>query len=35
VNQVLETLNFQGKINGALELDIEHATPEIETAAEE
>ena len=29
VNHVLETLDFQGKIDGPLELDIEHATPEM------
>jgi len=29
VNHVLETLDFQGKINGPLELDLEHAAPEM------
>jgi hypothetical protein len=29
VNRVLETLDFQGKINGPLEIDLEHATPEM------
>lgn len=29
VNWVLETLDFQGKINGPLEIDVEHATPEM------
>lgn len=29
VNHVLETLNFQRKIQGPLELDLEHATPEM------
>lgn len=28
VNRVLETLDFQGKIDGPLEIDIEHAAPE-------
>ena len=29
VNHVLETLDFQGKIDGPLEIDPEHATPEM------
>jgi hypothetical protein len=29
VNHVLETLDFQGKINGPLELDLEHAAPDM------
>jgi hypothetical protein len=29
VNRVLETLDFQGKINGPLEIDVEHAAPEL------
>lgn len=29
VNRVLETLDFQGKIDGPSELDMEHATPEM------
>jgi hypothetical protein len=29
VNHVLETLNFQGKVNGPLKLDLEHASPEM------
>jgi hypothetical protein len=29
VDRVLETLNYQGKIKGPLELDLEHATPEM------
>jgi hypothetical protein len=29
VNRVLETLDFQGKINGPLEIDVEYATPEL------
>jgi len=29
VNHVLETLDFQGKINGPLELDPDHASPEM------
>jgi hypothetical protein len=29
VNRVLETLDFQGKINGPLEIDLANATPEM------
>lgn len=29
VNHVLETLDFQGKIDGPLEIDLEHTTPEM------
>ena len=29
VNHVLETLDFQGKIEGPLEIDVEHASPEM------
>jgi hypothetical protein len=29
VNQVLETLDFQGKIDGPLEIDLEHAAPQM------
>lgn len=29
VNHVLETLSFQRKINGPMEIDLEHATPEM------
>jgi hypothetical protein len=29
VNRVLETLDFQGKIDGPLEIDIEHADPKM------